>query len=282
MLEALSLPFFQRVLIAGLLASIAAGIMGTHVVVKRMSSVTGGLAHAAFGGIGLGYWLGIEPILGAGAFALLSGIGIGLAYRRWSTALDTSIAMFWSGGMAIGVVFIALSPGYAPDLTSYLFGSLLFVSWDYIAVVAALDVVIVLVAWAMHRAFEAVAFDEEFAEVIGVPVDAVLLILLALVSLSVVVLIRIVGVILAIALLTVPAAAARHWRTTLAGMMVLAVAFGALCTTVGIFTAYGLSERFGVGVPSGPLVILTSLALYACSAVLVRVRGKIASTDLSA
>lgn len=270
MIEALELPFFQRVLAAGLLASVACGIVGSYVVARRMSSMSGGLAHAAFGGVGLGYWLGFEPMLGAVGFALLSGVVIALAERRVRSGLDTLVSMVWAVGMAMGIVFIALAPGYAPDLTTFLFGNLLWVSWEYVGAVAALDVLIGLVVWRHHRALQAVAFDEEFAEVSGLPVERLFLLLMALVALSVVTLIRVVGVILAIALLTIPAVIARQWRGTLPGMMAVASLVSGGCVLAGLFASYRLSETRGVEVPPGPLIILIAAALYALSSVLRR------------
>jgi zinc transport system permease protein len=271
-LEALSLPFFQRALLAGLLASIAAGVVGTFVVVKRMSSVTGGLAHAAFGGVGLGYLVGFDPMLGAAGFGLASGVGVGLAYRRLGSAIDTAVSLFWSAGMALGVVFVGLAPGYAPDLTTYLFGSILFASWSYVGLVAALDALILLVTFALYRPLEAVSFDEEFSAVIGLPVDRLLLLLFALVALSVVTLIQVAGVILAIALLTIPAEMARPWSASLRGMMLRAGVVSAACTTLGMFGSYGISAAFGASVASGPLIILLTVAAYGGSRLALRLR----------
>ncbi|MEE8310955.1 MAG: metal ABC transporter permease, partial [Candidatus Binatia bacterium] len=166
MLEALSLPFFQRVLAAGLLASVACGVIGTYVVTKRITSITGGLAHASFGGVGLGYLLGFNPMLGAAGFGLVSGVAIGIAYRHMRSSLDMLISTVWAVGMALGILFVALTPGYAPDLTSYLFGSLLFVPWEYVGLVALLDTVIVATVLLLYKEFKAVVFDEEFAEVV--------------------------------------------------------------------------------------------------------------------
>ncbi len=265
MLEALSQPFFQRVILAGLLASFACGVIGTWVVAKRMATITGGLSHAAFGGVGLGYLLGFNPMLGATGFGLLAGLTVGVAYRRLSTGLDTLISMVWAVGMALGIVFIALAPGYAPDLTSYLFGSLLFVPWSYVWLVAALDLVIGLSVWALFKELQAVAFDEEFAELAGVPVEAVFLTLLALTALAVVTLIRVVGIILGVALLTVPAAIARQWSDGLRRMMAISVAICAVVTTGGLLLSWALSESLGVSAPPGPLIILLVALLYGLS-----------------
>jgi zinc transport system permease protein len=274
MLEALELPFFQRVLVAGLLASVACGILGTYVVSKGMASISGGLSHAAFGGVGLGYLLGFPPMVGAVGFGVLAGVAVGLAYRRLRSSLDTLISIVWALGMALGIIFVALAPGYAPDLMSYLFGSLLFVSWDYVAVVAVLDLVIAVAVGLLYKELQAVSFDEEFAEVAGVPIERLLLLLLALIALAVVTLIRVVGVILVIALLTVPAAVARHWSHTLARMMLVATVVAAGCTTAGLFLSFGISGAFALSVPPGPLIILLAVVCYGASGALRAARDR--------
>ena len=270
MLELLALPFFQRVLIAGLLASFACGVIGTWVVAKRMASLSGGLAHAAFGGVGLGYWLGFSPMLGATGFGLLAGLAIGLAYRRLESGLDVLISMVWAVGMALGILFIALAPGYAPDLTSYLFGSLLFVPWSYVWLVLALDALIAVVVWSFFKELQAVAFDESFAELVGLRVELLFLTLLALTALAIVTLIRVVGIILAIALLTVPAAIARQWAADLRLMMAISTGVCAGATVIGLFGSWALSTELGIAAPPGPLIILCTALLYAASSALRR------------
>jgi len=277
MLEALSLPFFQRVLLAGLLASVACGVIGSYVVAKRIASLSGGLAHAAFGGVGLGYLAGIPPMLGAAGFGLVAALVVGLAERRMRSGLDSLITMVWSVGMALGVVFVALTPGYAPDLMSYLFGSLLFAPWSYVGVVALLDLAIVAAVALFHPHFEAVCFDEEFAEASGVPTERVFLALLALAALAIVTLIRVVGAVLAIALLTIPAATARRFVDGLRAMMGLAIALCAACTTGGLLLSYALAERLDVSIPPGPLVVLLSAGAYLASGPLARALRRRAS-----
>lgn len=265
MWEALSLPFFQRVLLAGLLASVACGIIGSYVVAKRITTLSGGISHAAFGGVGLGYLLGVSPMLGAAGFGVLASLAIGLAYRHLNSALDTMTSMVWSVGMALGIVFVAMAPGFAPDLMSYLFGSLLFVPWEYIWLVAALDLGLLLAVLLLAKEFQAVCFDEEFAEVAGVRVERTFLLLLALTALAIVTLIRVVGVILAIALLTIPAAMARQWSGTLRGMMWVAVPTCAASVVAGLLLSYGLASTWEISVPPGPLVILLCASLYGIS-----------------
>ncbi len=269
--EALSYPFFQRALVAGLLAAVACGIVGTFVVVRGIASISGGLAHAAFGGVGLGYLMGFDPTLGALGFGLASAFGVEVAERRLKQGIDTLIAMVWAIGMALGIVFIALAPGSEPDLMGYLFGNILFVPGRFLFFIAGLDLVIVGVVILLFRRLEAVAFDEEFAWVIGMPVEALSLLLLALVATTVVILIRVVGVILVLALLTMPAAIARHWTDSLAPMMVLASIVGAICITVGLFFSWMLSSVFSLDVPTGPAIILLAALVYATSAVVRRV-----------
>ena len=266
MMGALEFEFFQRALAAGLLAAVASGIVGTYVVARRIASISGGLAHAAFGGIGLGFLVGFPPMAGALTFGLLSALGIGVAELRLRQGLDTLIAMVWAVGMALGIIFASLAPGAAPDLLSYLFGNILFVPPAYLWFTAILDLFLLLVVMRLYHPLQAVAFDEEFSWVAGAPVAALFLLLLGLTAVTVVVLIRVVGVILVIALLTIPAAIARHWTGSLARMMVLATAIGAVCITAGLFLSYGLSTGMGLDIPTGPFIILLVAFLYGISA----------------
>jgi zinc transport system permease protein len=268
--EALSYPFFQRALLAGLLAALACGIVGSFVVVRNIASVSGGLAHAAFGGVGLGYLAGFDPILGALLFGLASALGVGAAELRLRQGIDTLVAMVWAVGMAVGIVLISLAPGPAPDLLGYLFGNILFVPAGFLWFVAALDVLIAAVVLLLFRRLEAVAFDEEFAWVIGMPVAALSLLMLALVGVTVVILIRVVGVILVIALLTMPAATARHWTDSLGPMMSLATVIGAVSIVAGLFLTWGVNSATGVDVPTGPAIILLAAFVYGLSAVVHR------------
>ncbi|MEI6292806.1 MAG: metal ABC transporter permease [Methanomicrobiales archaeon] len=256
MISIISFQFFQNALIAGLLASVTCGIIGTYVVVKKMVALSGGISHAAFGGIGLGYYAGIDPILGAIVFSLASALGMGMISLHARQHLDTLIGAIWAIGMAIGILFISLTPGYAPDLFSFLFGNILLVPIGDLLVMTVLAVLIVVVVIACYQVFLAVTFDEEYAMVLNIPVEIIYLLLLSLVALTVVMLIRIVGIILVIALLTLPAAISREYSSRLRNMMVLSVVVGILVTTSGIFLSYFLD------VPSGATIILIAAALY--------------------
>ncbi|MBA7482024.1 hypothetical protein ES707_17504 [subsurface metagenome] len=226
MLEVLQYQFMQNALLAGLLAAIACGIVGVYVVVKKIVFISGGIAHASFGGIGLGYLLGINPVLGAMAFTIASSLGIGLVIRRTRLPEDTAIGILWAMGMALGIIFIGLAPGYAPDLFSYLFGNILTVPFFDLMLILILDVVIIALVALLYKEFLYLSFDEEFSTISGVPTEGLYLLLLCLVALTVVVLIRVVGIILVIALLTIPAALARQFTHSLKKMMLLAILAG--------------------------------------------------------
>lgn len=248
----LQYEFMRNALLAGLLAAIACGVVGVYVVVKKIVFISGGIAHASFGGIGLGYLLGINPVIGAMFFTLASAVIIGLVNRRTKLPEDTAIGILWAMGMALGVIFIGLAPGYVPDLFSYLFGNILTVPYNDLIFMLALDVIIVIIVIAFYRGFLALSFDEEFGTVIGVPVEALYLLLLCMIALTIVVLIRVVGIILVIALLTVPAALAKQFTYDLKKMMLLSVLFGA------IFTFGGLWLSFVLDLASGATIILLS------------------------
>jgi len=251
-LEVLQYEFMQNALIAGLLASVACGIIGVYVVVKRVVFISGGIAHASFGGIGLGYLLGINPVLGAVFFTITSALGIGLVTKRTKLPEDTAIGILWAMGMALGIIFINLAPGYAPDLFSYLFGNILTVPAFDLTLMLILDAVIITVVLLLYKEFLLLSFDEEFSTVVGVPTERLYLLLLCLIALTVVVLIRVVGIILVIALLTIPAALARQFTHNLKKMMLLSILAGIVFTFSGLWLSYLLD------LASGATIILVS------------------------
>ena len=228
----------QNAFLAAVLVSVVCGLVGTYVVVKRIVFISGGISHAAFGGIGLGYFLGVNPILVAIPFSIASAILMGLTSKKVKVSEDTAIGILWSLGMAIGIIFINLTPGYVPDLMSYLFGSILTVPTGDLVIMFILDIIIIVVVYLFRREFQGISFDEEFSQVMGMPTTAIYLLLLSLVALSVVVMIKVVGVILVIALLTIPAAIAKQFTYNLGRMMILSVIMGMLLTTGGLYISY--------------------------------------------
>ncbi|RDD31101.1 hypothetical protein CR161_10545 [Prosthecochloris sp. ZM] len=254
--EILQYEFMRNAILAALFSSIACGIIGSYVVVKKIGFISGGIAHAAFGGIGLGYYLGINPLFGLVPFSLLSAMGIGLLSRKANVSEDTAIGAFWAAGMAIGVIFIGLTPGYAPNLFSYLFGNILTVPSSDLLMILGLDVVIIVSVFLLFKEFLALSFDEEYAEVSGVKTTLVYLLLLGLIALTVVILVRIVGIVMVIALLTIPAAIARRFSRNLLSMMVLASLFSALFCLGGLWISYLLD------IASGASIILIAAAVF--------------------
>lgn len=228
----------QRALIAAVLVSIACGIVGTYVVIKRIVSLSGAISHAAFGGVGIGYFLGINPVLAAIPFSILSAMGIGAVRDRVRVSEDTVIGILWSVGMAIGIIFINLTPGNAPDLFSYLFGSILTIDNYDLYIMFILDLIIIATVFLFQREFLAISFDEEFSNVLGVPTEFIYMLLLSLVALSVVVLIKVVGVILIIALLSIPAAISKQFTYDIKKLMVFSVITGAILTVIGLLLSY--------------------------------------------
>jgi len=253
--------FLQTALIAGLLASLGCGVIGTFVVVKRITFLAGGIAHSVLGGMGAALYFGVDPLGGALAAALISALLIGWVRLHWSAQEDTLIGALWAIGMAVGILFIAKTPGYSSDLMSYLFGNILLVPARDLWVMAGLDGLLLLIVWAFYRQFQAVAFDEELARLRGVPVTFFYLLLLCLVAVTVVLLIQVVGLILVIALLTLPAAIAGHYVHSLARIMVVATLLGM------VFTSTGLALAYGPDLPAGPTMILLAGIAYVVSAV---------------
>jgi zinc transport system permease protein len=252
--------FLQTALLAGLLAALGCGVVGTFVVVKRITFLAGGIAHSVLGGMGAALYFGLDPLGGALAAALVSALLIGWVRLHWSTQEDTLIGALWAIGMAVGILFIAKTPGYTGDLMSYLFGNILLVPARDLWVMAGLDALLLLVVGAFYRQFLAVAFDEELARLRGVPVTGFYLLLLCLVAVTVVLLIQVVGLILVIALLTLPAAIAGHWVHTLGRIMLVATGLG------GVFTTAGLALAYAPDLPAGPTMILLAGGTYVFSA----------------
>lgn len=257
MIEAIfKYTFMQNALIAAILASIVCGIIGTVIVEKRLVSMSGGIAHASFGGIGLGYLLGIEPIFGGLAFALFASLSIPAIARNTSARSDTLIGIFWSAGMALGIFFISLMPGYPPDMTSYLFGDILTVSKSYLYIMAFMTVVLILIFGSMFTHWQAYLFDEEFTSIIGVKTHWLEKWLYGMIALSIVVLIKVVGIILVIALFTIPAASAKLFSIDLKKVIIRSIGFGMFYSLVGLYISY----RFNIA--SGASIILFASISY--------------------
>ncbi len=269
-MEFLQYEFIRNALMVGFLVSIACGVVGTYVVIKRIAFISGSISHTAYGGIGLGYYLGINPMVGATFFTLFSALAMGEVSHRMKDREDTVIGIMWAIGMALGVIFVKLSPGYTADLMSYLFGSILTVPHNELILVLILDIIILLTVGLFHDQFTMVAFDEEFAQVIGISTRFYNGLLLCLIALTVVVMIRAVGIILVIALLTIPPSIAGQYTRSMGSMMGLSILLGAVFTTGGLYLSYLFD------LPSGATIILLAGTGFLLSLLLKNITGKIA------
>ncbi len=269
-----SMPFVRNALIAGLLSSILFGTLGAVVTVKRIAGLAGAVSHAVLGGIGMALYLsasklvpGFPPILGALIFAILSAVTIGFVSLRAKQRVDTVINALWVIGMSIGVLFIAKTPGYA-DPMSYLFGNILLVSRGDLILLAVLDALVVFLAWRFYPQIEASAFDEEFARVRGVPTDFIFLSILAVTAVAIVLLQTFVGIVMVIAMLTLPSGTAGFAAKNLAGMMVGGTILSA------VFTATGLAASWAMDMPAGAVVVVISGASFLAVSAVVAMLGR--------
>jgi zinc transport system permease protein len=256
MFEIFNYDFMINAIIASVLASIACGIIGSYIVIKRLVFLSGGIAHSAYGGIGLGYLLSFNPIFGAVGSSILGAIFVSRMRKNKSENEDTLIGIIWAFGMALGVLFIGLAPGYAPDLMSYLFGNILTVSKTEIWLMISVNIIVIAVVALFFKEFQSITFDEEYAQTTGLNVDLYYLILFILIAITIVLLIKLVGIILVVALLTIPAAISKLFSKSLKSMMIYSIAFGLLFTLVGLLLSYYLN------LPSGSAIIVLSVLGY--------------------
>jgi zinc transport system permease protein len=259
MIDALQFDFMQHALLAGLLVSFAAGIIGSLIVVNRMVFLAGGIAHTSYGGIGLAVYFGLPIFLGASLFAVGAALLIATLTLKKRHRMDTFIGLIWAVGMAIGVIFVDLSPGYNVDLMSYLFGSILAVSSSDLYFMAALLVVIVLFVTLRYRDILAVSYDSEYAGLRGVNVRFFYTLILILSALTVVISIKVVGLILVIAMLTIPVYIAEKLSSSLFSMMFISGAIATLFTLIGLWFSYTYDLTSGASII---LVSAVSLGIF--------------------
>jgi len=262
MTEILSYGFIQNALWAGVLASIACGIIGTLVVVNRIVFISGGISHTAYGGIGLAFYLGISPLLGAGIFAVVSAVIMAFITLNNKNRADTVIGVMWAFGMAFGIILADLTPGYGVDLMSYLFGSILAVPDADLVYMGILDLFIIIYVLFFFRQIHAVSFDSEYATSMGVRSGLVYTIVLVMSALAVVLLIRVVGLILVIAMLTIPPYIAEKRVSSLKGMMILSSILSLVFTLAGLYCAYVFNLTSGASIIAVSSVCFFIFILY--------------------
>src|SRR6056297_1009150 len=269
MTDLLQYDFFVNALWAALFTSITCGMIGTYIVSNRIVFLSGGITHSSFGGIGVGYYLGVNPIWGAAVFSVLSALGIELFSKKGQLRHDSVIGIWWSFGMAIGIIFIYLTPGYAPNLMTYLFGSILTVSQGDLLFMGLLTGVIVVFFFFFYRIILYISFDESYAHVFGIPVGLMKSLLISLVALTIVVNIKVVGIILLISLLTVPQSIANHFTQVFSRMIIYSV----IISLVGVIS--GLIFSYSQDVPSGASIIFALIILFGLTKAVFYLRGRL-------
>jgi len=251
----LQYDFMQNALAASLLVAVLSAITGTFVVIKRLVFLSGGISHGAFAGLGGAYFLGINPFLGAMFVAILSAVAITHVILRRNQPADATIGILWATGMAAGVLFVSITPGYAPDLIPYLFGDILTTSRVQLYWMAGLSTVNLLLTILLFRQLVAVSFDDEFARLRGLPVGTVMLLLMVMNSVAIVLMIQAVGIILVMALLTIPPLIGLALAANIRVVMFYAFVSAVLITVGGLFLSYYLD------LPSGPAIVLLGAGL---------------------
>lgn len=262
MIEALSYDFVQNALLAGVLVSMAAGVIGSLIVVNRMVFLAGGIAHTAYGGIGVSVYLGLPIFLGASLFAVFAALLIATITLKHRERMDTFIGLMWAVGMAIGVVLIDITPGYQADFMNYLFGSILAVAESDLWFMSILLGVIIFIITFFYRDILAVSYDSEYANLRGVNVRFFYTLILILSALTVVVAIKVVGLILVIALLTIPVYIAEKLSNSLFNMMLLSGLFSSIFTLIGLWFSYQYDIASGASI-----ILVSALSLFTFLAV---------------
>ena len=255
-LELIEYTFFQRALLGSLLASIACGVIGTYIVTRRLVFISGGLTHASFGGIGIGLYASISPILTAAIFSVLSAFGVEWLSKRQDMREDSAIAVFWTLGMAVGVIFSYLAPGFTPDLSAYLFGNILTITQSDLWFIGGVTTALVLFFTLSLRSIVAIAFDREFALSQRLPVRRIEYLLMMLIALTVVACLRMVGIVLVISLLTLPQMTANLFSHSFKRIIWLSILIGQISCLGGLLLSYHLN------IPSGASIIFISILIY--------------------
>jgi zinc transport system permease protein len=248
--------FILKGLLGAVFASITAGLAGTYIVSKRMVFLSGGISHASFGGIGIGYFAGINPVIGAAVFSILSALGIEYLSVKQKIREDSAIGILWAFGMATGIIFIYLTPGYTPNLMSYLFGSILTVTYGDIIALGIMSVLLILYFSIFYRTILYISFDEQFARTYSAHVNVFKYLTTALIALTIVLNIRMAGVVLVISLLTIPPNIAMIFTKVYTKIVLWSVAAGFLGTTTG----YAIS--YFAGIPVGATIIFTLVIIW--------------------
>lgn len=266
--------FVTNAFAAALLISIAAAMVGTYIVARRLVFLSGGITHASFGGIGIAYFIGINPIIGAAIFAVLAAFGVEALHQKMNVREDSAIGMLWSVGMAIGIFFIYLTPGYSPNLMTFLFGSILTVSSSDLILLLILNIVMVSFFIIFYKPILYLAFDSDFAKTQQIPVKIFSYILKGFLAITIVLSIRMVGIILLISMLTIPPTIANLFTKRFSNIIYISAVIGFIGSIGGLLISYNIN------VPSGATIIMVLVAIFAIAklAKYIIVRTQLRST----
>ena len=256
-LELFNYTFFQHALLGSLFASIACGIIGTYIVTRRLVFISGGITHASFGGIGIGLYTGISPILAAAVFSVLSAFGVEWLSKRKDMREDSAIAVFWTFGMAIGIIFSFLAPGFTPDLSAFLFGNILTITFADIWMLVILSIILIGFFYFFLTPVIYIAFDREYARSQRIPVRLFEYILMMFIALTIVACLRMIGIVLVISLLTLPQMTANLFTHSFKKIIFMSIGIGFISCSGGLLLSYQLQ------VPSGAAIIFFSILVYA-------------------
>ena len=255
-LHLFSYGFIQNAFLAAVLMSVSCGIVGTYIVSRRMVFISGGITHASFGGVGIGYFFGFPPLAGAAIFSVLAALTTENLTRRKILRNDSIIAIMWSLGMALGIIFVYLTPGYAPNLMSFLFGSIITVTNTDLWLMALLALTVLAFFTILFKPILYVAFDEQFARTRGIPVMLMNYLLIILVALTIVLSIRIAGIILVLSVLTIPQNIANLFTNRFSHIMIGSVILGFVASAAGLLISYYMD------IPSGATIIFCLVVMY--------------------
>jgi zinc transport system permease protein len=265
----MSYSFLQYAVAASLLSALSCGISGTFVYINRITFIAGGIAHAVLGGVGAAVYFGFSPFTGAVVSAVLFAFILGIIKFKASAHEDTVIGALWACGMSAGIIFIYLTPGYAVNLNSYLFGNILLVSSEDLVYLSILALIVLLISAVFYRQFTAVSFDEEFASLRGIRSPLIYIVLLTMIALTVVVLMKVVGLILVIAFLSLPSATSAIFFKKISSIIAFSIVLSF------IFSMTGLAFSYKYDLPTGASITIVSGIFYIISLIVSKYHGKI-------
>ena len=256
MLELIEYAFFRNALLGVIIIGISSAIIGTYIITRRLTAITGGITHACFGGLGLGYYLGMNPVIMASVFAIASSIGVEWLSERCRVREDSAIAVVWALGMAVGVLFVFMTPGYVPELNGFLFGNILTINSDDLWSFAIYTFALIVFLALQYHSVVACAFDADFAKVSGVKVKIIKNAMTLFVAIGIVLTIRLVGIMLLISMLTLPILIAEIYCRRFLLTMIISVGISIVCSMAGLFLATLIE------VPCSAMIVMVQVVVY--------------------